>query len=156
MVFDMREFRRFMAETCRKVPIEHSEPSVEIRVSRSYVAEVRLEMLDVHNVESDDGRVETDIGFCDVFTIIEWSFSLRGEVFLCPVQGLEERVYVLFVCFLGCGKATLVDSIVDVVISPLVRGVNLLAEIRRIQNYISVFLREKIIELVFKSVIPKD
>ena len=73
----------------RGVPIQLPDPFVQRRVSRPDVAQVALEVLHVHGVEADDGRVQSDVCFRDVLAKVVWAWS-RGEVFLDPVERVEE------------------------------------------------------------------
>lgn len=65
-----------------------------------------------------------------------------------PVEGGEEGCHSLLVCFLGRRETGLVDPIVDVVVGPVVGGVDLASESGRVQVDVPVFFRKKIIEFV--------
>lgn len=47
---------------------------MESRVTRTNVADVALEVLYIDWIETNDGGIETDVGFGDVFAIVEWSW----------------------------------------------------------------------------------
>ena len=64
MIFDMLKLRRLSKR--RNIPIKLPNPFMYCRVSGADVTEIALEMLDVDNVESDNGSVETNVCFCDV------------------------------------------------------------------------------------------
>lgn len=51
-----------------------------------------------------------------------------GKVGFCSIEGLEEDLDVALVGILSGGKARLVDAVVDLVIDPLVRLLDVLAE----------------------------
>lgn len=59
MVLDMLELCRLSER--RYVPVQMAHPLVEVWVSRSNVADVAFEMLDVDRVEADNGGVEPNI-----------------------------------------------------------------------------------------------
>ena len=50
----------------RDVPIQMPQPFVQSGIAGADVADVAFEMLHVHGVEADDGRVETDVCFGDL------------------------------------------------------------------------------------------
>lgn len=50
-----------------EVPVQLAEPLVQGGVSRPNVAYVALEVLHVHDVEADDGRVQSDVGLGHFF-----------------------------------------------------------------------------------------
>ena len=106
-------------------------------------------MLHVDRVEADDGRVEADVGFGDVGS------EVVGCGVLCEVgfgagEGGEERVDGLFVGFLCAkegfflagrglgiggrgglrGEAGFVDSVVYVVVGPVVRSFDFCLKVR--------------------------
>lgn len=62
MLLDMFKLRRLPKR--RYIPIQMPQPLVQRRVSRSYVADIAFEVLDVDGVEADYGRVEADVCFC--------------------------------------------------------------------------------------------
>ena len=55
MLLDVLKMRRCPER--RHVPIEMPQPFVQSRISRSNVADIAFEMLDVDGVEADEGRV---------------------------------------------------------------------------------------------------
>lgn len=51
----------------RNIPVQMPQPFVQRRVARADIADVALEMLHVDGVETDDGGVQADISFGDMF-----------------------------------------------------------------------------------------
>lgn len=50
---------------CRMVPVEVSQPLVQVRIPASNITNVALEVLHVNRVKTDDRREEPDIRFGD-------------------------------------------------------------------------------------------
>lgn len=73
---------------------------MESRVAAANIAQVAFEVLDVDCVESDDGRVETNVCFCDAITVVVRTWAL-GEMVFGSVQGFEKLGYGLLVGFLS-------------------------------------------------------
>ena len=69
---DMLELRRLSKS--RHIPVQLPHPSVQIRIARSNISEVGLEVLHVHAVKPDDCSEETDIGFSDTVVEVVLSF----------------------------------------------------------------------------------
>lgn len=63
MFLDMFKLRRFPKS--RHIPIQMPQPFMQRRVTRSYIADVAFEMLDVDGIEADYCGVEADVGFGD-------------------------------------------------------------------------------------------
>lgn len=76
---------------------------MKVRVSTADVADVALEVLDVHWVEANDGGEKADIGFSQTITKVKWTFRLC-EVCLRMVEGLEQGVDVFLVGLLCSGS----------------------------------------------------
>ena len=72
MPFDMLELRRLAKR--RHIPVQLSHPSMQIRIPRSNISEVCLEVLHIDTVKPDDGGEETDIGFSDTIVEVVLSF----------------------------------------------------------------------------------
>lgn len=144
MELDMRKFSRILE--CRNVPIEIPQPFVDMRVSGADIANVGLEMLNVDDVEANDGGVETNIRFGDVLAEVVRVCGL-GKVFLDTVEGGEELSDGLIICLFRGGKSGSIDTIVDVVVCPVIGGLDILLKVFGIQDYIAVFLLDQIIEL---------
>ncbi len=51
-------------------------------------------------VESDDGSVQPDISFGDVFAKVVWA-GVGREVFLNPIESREKRADIVLVSFLS-------------------------------------------------------
>ena len=98
MFLDMLKLRRLSKSG--NVPIQLPQPLVDSRISRTDVANVAFEMLDVDGVEADDCRVESYIGFGDVRAEIIGR-GVFGEVGFDAVEGGEEGLDGFFVGFLG-------------------------------------------------------
>jgi hypothetical protein len=76
MVLNMRKLRCISKR--RDLPIQILEPLVQVRIIGSYGAQVGFEVLHVDDVEADDGRVETDICFCDGGPEVEGALGGSG------------------------------------------------------------------------------
>jgi len=63
------------------------------------------------------------------------------------LEGLEQDLQVPFVRLLGGGESGLVDTVVDLVIVPVVRLLDLLLEGLGIQDYAAVFLVDDVVKL---------
>jgi hypothetical protein len=61
MLLDMLKLRRILER--RPVPVQVTQPLVQVWVSGANIADVALEVLDVDGIEADYGGEETDIGF---------------------------------------------------------------------------------------------
>lgn len=61
--------------------------------------EADLEMLNVDDVEPDDGGEETNVSLGDVFAVVVRSVSC-AQVLLSTVERFEERRYILLISFL--------------------------------------------------------
>lgn len=89
---------------------------------------------------------QSDIGFGDVGSKVVWAF-LRCEMLLGAVQRLKERHHVALVRLARRGKARLVHAVVDEVVRPLVRLLNLLLQVLRVQLDGLVLFAQEVIEL---------
>ena len=49
MVLDVREFRSILKS--RDIPVQMSEPLMNVRVSRANIPDIRLEVLYIHRIE---------------------------------------------------------------------------------------------------------
>lgn len=148
MLLNMLKLRR--AAKRRVIPIQIPKPFMQVRVIRADGLEIGLEVLDVDDVEADDGRVEADVCFCDVGPEVEW--SLGGsccKVRFGTVERVEERCYCFFVGGLCGGEAGFVDAVVDVVVGPVVCFFDLFLERGREELYVLVFLGEQVVELSY-------
>ena len=75
-----------------------------------YHFEIALEQVVVGYVEADDGGVESDVRFGDVFAEEIGMVTFLAEVVFYALEGVEEGVDVLFVDFLRAGEAGLVNA----------------------------------------------
>ena len=116
----------------RLAPVQVAQPAVQGRVPGANVAHVALEVLHVDDVEADNGRVQADVGLGELRAEVVGSGGAdvgRGEVGLSAVEGAEERGDGLFVGLWLTGEAGLVDAVVDFVVGPLVRLIDLGLEV---------------------------
>lgn len=136
---------------------------VQVGVATADVANVALEVLDVDSIEANDRCVEANIELGQLVTKVERTAGF-GKILLCAVKRLEQSLNVLFVSFLCAGnksvndrndcksrircKARLVNTVVDVVVSPFISLFDLLLEIGRQEIDLLELLREEIIESV--------
>ena len=98
MLLDMFKHRRL--PKCRHIPIQFPQPLMQMRIPRSYIADVAFEMLHVDGVEADYGCVETDVGFGYGGAEVVGG-GVGGEVGFGAVEGGEEGLDGFFVGFLG-------------------------------------------------------
>ena len=86
------------------------------RVSASNVPDIALEVLDVDDVESNNGlyypsptitfayadtyRIKSNISFCNSIAVVVRAGRF-GEVCLCSIEGFEQLCYILLVSFLS-------------------------------------------------------
>jgi hypothetical protein len=76
MVLDVREFRSILKS--RDIPIQISEPLMNVRISRANILDVRLEVLYINHIEPHNRGEQPHI----------WTFRLT-QVFLYSIQTLE-------------------------------------------------------------------
>ena len=79
-----------------------------------------LEMLYVNYVKSNNGCEQPDIGLSYFFSKIEGSLLSLGKVLFYTIQRFEKRGHCLLVRFLCGSKTRLVDTIVDIVVCPII------------------------------------
>jgi len=65
--------------------------------------------LHVDGIEADNSRVQADISLGYALAVVVRAWRL-GELGFGAIEGREEGLDVLLVCFLGCGEAGLVDA----------------------------------------------
>lgn len=82
------------------VPVQMPEPLVQRGIAGSDVADVALEMLDVHRIEADDGGVETHVGLGELRAKIV-GIGVRGEVGFGAIERAEEGLDAFLVGFLS-------------------------------------------------------
>lgn len=73
---------------------------MESRVAAANVAQVALEVLNVDGVESNDGRVQTNVCFCEAIAVVVRAWVL-GKMVFGAVERLEELGHSFLVSFLG-------------------------------------------------------
>ena len=86
MVLDMRKLRRILKS--RDIPVQMSEPLMNVRVSRANIPDIRLEVLYIHHIEPHNRGEQPHICLCDILPVIVWTFRLT-QVFLYSIQTLE-------------------------------------------------------------------
>ena len=117
MLLDMLKLGR--APERLDIPIQIPQPLVQRRVPGANVPDVALEMLHVHGVEADDGRVQADVGFGDGRTEVK-GVGVLGEMGFRAVEGFEECFDGSLVRFLGTGSAVSFDGTLTVEIGKVV------------------------------------
>jgi len=139
---------------------------VEVGIAAADVTEVALEVLNVYGVEADDCCEEANILLCDAVAEVEGTAG-SGEICFRPVKGLEELRDGFLICLLSAAgvlvsiwngralydirsKAGFVDTVVDVVVSPLVSLLDLRLQILRKQNHVLVLVVQQVVELSVK------
>ena len=140
----MRELCRVLER--RDIPIQMSQPLMDVWVSGSDVPDIRFKVLHVHYVESHDCGVEPNVRLRNVLSKIVGSFGF-GEVLLNSIQGIEELHNRFCVSFFCCSEAGAVDAVVDVGICPFVRGFDFFLKVLGIEDDVLVFLWEEVVEL---------
>lgn len=148
MLLDMLELRRLPERG--NIPVQMPQPSMNRGISRANIPQIRLEMLHIHGIKPDDGRVEPDIRLGDGIPV-EINLALflpRGQMGLDPVQRREEGDDRFVVCFLRGGEAGFVDAVVDVVVDPFVGGFDVAAEGRGEEVDFAVFRGDEVVEFV--------
>ena len=111
-------------------------------------------MLHINDIESRDGRVEPDICLGDRAAMVVRSVLDPGQVLLYPIKGFEELNHGFLVRFLCRCEAGTVDAVVDIVVCPLVRLLDLLPQSFREEVHALVLLREEIIKLEYDQLAP--
>jgi len=86
MVLDVREFRSILKS--RDIPIQISEPLMNVRISRANILDVRLEVLYINHIEPHNRGEQPHICLCDILPVIVWTFRLT-QVFFYSIQTLE-------------------------------------------------------------------
>lgn len=142
---------------------------MQCRIPRSDIPDVALEMLHIHGVEADDGRIEAHVRFGDMGTEVVWrsmfskvGFSSieRGEEgfdrfsvgFLCPVAGFSILVESSQGNDEGSlrGEPRLVDTIVDVIVRPIIRSFDFFPQILGKQVDFLIFFWNDVVKFCIK------
>jgi len=145
MTLNVHEIGRLLEP--RDLPVQMFQPGIDFGIIVADGADVGFKVLHVHRIETDDGRVETDIRFCQF--IAEEIFRFGEHVF-DTIQRFEKWKDVIFVSLLGCCKATFVHAIVDSVVYPRIRLVNQFRQFGRVECNSPLLLRQKRIEFRIK------
>ena len=124
----------------RVIPVQLPHPFVQMRVAGADVSQIGLEVLNVHAVKSNDGGEQAYVSFGDAVVEVEFSLALR-KVLLCLIEAIEERGDRFLVRLLCCSETRLVDTVVYVVIRPVINLFDLLLEVRGEEVDLGVFLR---------------
>jgi hypothetical protein len=109
-----------------------------------------FEVLNINNIKSNNSGKESDVRFRDVLPEVIRSFGSR-EMFLDSVETVEKRRHSLLVCILRGCETRLIDPVINIVVRPIVRSLNLLLQILWKEDDISVFLLNQIIKLLSRS-----
>jgi len=72
-------------------------------------SDIAFKVLNIHRIESDDGDVQADIGLREFITKKIFPRRFSEHIFKA-IERLEEREYIILVCFLSRCKAALVDT----------------------------------------------
>lgn len=147
VLLDMLKLRRILER--RAIPVQLSHPLMNRRISRSNIPDITLEVLNIHGIESNDRRVQSDVNLCDLVAEVVWTRRAR-EVLFHFIEGFEELRDCFLVGVLCRSEAGLVNTVVDVVVRPLVDFVNLALEILRQQIHVLVLVCHQLIKLVVK------
>ena len=152
------------------IPVQISQPRMDAGISRPDITNVALEMLNIHWIKSDNRRVprketrfvsnavltrlirsgrysQSQINFADVLAEPERSIFLSFQMLFHSIESFEEQFDILLVGCASCSKTGLVYAIVDRVIDPIIRLINVFLKIFRANYNVSVFLLNKVIEL---------
>ncbi len=164
--FDVFKLSRILE--CGMVPVQVAHPLVNRRVARAHITDVALEVLDIDWIESNHGHVsgrvvvlillktckqpkegysQPNIDFSQVLAKVVRAILLPSQLLLCAVQRFKQRSDVALVCVGRRREAGLVDAVVDQVILPLVRLLNLAAEILGIQMDAAMLFVDDVVKL---------
>lgn len=80
----------------------------------------------------------------------------RLEMLLGAVQRLKQRDHIPLIRLLSSGKPRLVHAIVDLVVLPLMRRVDLLAEVLWVELDAAVFFVDEVVELLLSVAIATE
>ena len=102
-IMSLDVFKLCRLAKCGYIPIQSTQPLVQCRIAAADIADIALEVLNIHGIEADDRRVESNIGFRDVGAVVEGG-GVGGEVGFDAVEGFEEGLDGVFVSFLRPGR----------------------------------------------------
>jgi hypothetical protein len=120
MILNMRKLSR--TPKSRNIPIQISQPPMQIWISAPNIPNIRLEMLYIHNIKSNNRSEQSDICFRDFFAIVKRSLGYGRKMLFGSIERGEKGSYGFGVGFLGGGEARFVHAVVDVVVGPFVCG----------------------------------
>lgn len=106
-----------------------------------------LEMLHVDDIKSNDCGVEPYVRFGDRASIVVRPILNSREVFLHPIERFEELSNGTLVRFLRGGKTGAINAVVDIVVRPLIRLLDLLPQDVREEIHALKLLRKEVIKL---------
>lgn len=146
MILDMSELGRVVKS--RHIPVQLAHPFVQGRIAASNFAQITLEVLVIHSVKANNGCVEANISFGYLVTKVVRARAL-SQIGLGTVERLEQSGHSFFIgilrsalalslaqvmlpeclrcIYLRC-EATAVDSIVYIIVGPLIDCLSYLAK----------------------------
>lgn len=153
VILNMRKLRRLPKR--RHIPIQVSQPLMNMRISTSNVPDIRLEMLDINRIKPHNRRKQSDICFRHFVPVVIGPRG-GGKMGLDAVERGEELRYGFCVCFFCGGEAGSVNTVVDIGVSPLVRGFDFCSQILWVKVDVFVFFGEEVVELVLVRTSPSS
>lgn len=140
-----------MLKLCRRtkswhIPIQLPQPPMNGWIPASDVSDITLEVLHIHWIEPDYRRVKADVSLGDVFAEII-GLGMLGQVFFDAIEGAEEGLNGFFVGGLGGGEAGFVDTVVDVVVGPVIGAFDFGLEVFGEEIDVTVLRGDDVIEL---------
>ena len=117
---------------CLDVPVHSLQPVVQHWVVVPDSAKIAFEVLDINDVEANQGRVQPDVQFSQVWTQQERPRCLGQKTFK-SVECCKHGYHVLIIFLLRRGEPCLVNSRVQVSLHPGGDEVDLGAKIRRVK-----------------------
>jgi len=147
VALDVCEIGRFAKSWV--LPVQVSDPFVQSRISTSNIPEIGLEVLDVDRVEADDSRIQPNIRLRNLLPKIIRPRPL-SQMLLRTIQRLKKRSNSLLVRLLRSREPTLINSVIDIIIRPLVSLFNLPLQFLRQKVQFLVFAFEQMVEFMIE------
>ena len=91
--------------------------------------------------------LQSDINLSQGLSKVIRAILLALEVLLCATESLEQRQDIALVCLRGGGKSRLVDTVVDLIILPLVRLFNLILKFLGVQVDAAILFINDVVKL---------
>lgn len=132
------------------IPIQVSEPFVDVGVAISDHSNVALEVLYIDWVKTNNGWVETDVNLSQGSTEDVWATRFLQQCFNL-VKALEDTLDMFIISLLGLRKPCLVDPVVNLIISPGVEFINLRLEFFGVIRYSSILRINEVVKLGVKE-----